>query len=368
MQVLYKSTRGKEETVTASMAILKGLSEDGGLFVPTEIPKLDVPMDELAKMSYQETAYEVMKCFLTDFTEEELKNCINNAYDEKFDTKEIAPLHEADGAYFLELYHGATIAFKDMALSILPHLMTTAAKKNQVKNEIVILTATSGDTGKAAMAGFADVPGTKIIVFYPKGGVSRVQELQMVTQKGENTSVVAIHGNFDHAQSGVKALFEDKELEKELDEASSTNKNDKKKIKDLKAQIKDLSKYKEDEAAFEKEKEKYYEEVVFSDQAPDIQQYRTYYESIDPENAEVLYKQVVEQITYDSQVEDYAKTYSNMKPQEAASIFDTMTDNLGLVADILMNMGTQQRADILGKMDATTAAKLTEIMEPTKKK
>ena len=139
-------------------------------------------------------------------------------------------------------------------------------------------------------------------------------------------------------------------------------------IKDLKAQIKDLSKYKEDEAAFEKEKEKYYEEVVFSDQAPDIQQYKTYYESIDPENAEVLYKQVVEQITYDSQVEDYAKTYSNMKPQEAASIFDTMTDNLGLVADILMNMGTQQRADILGKMDATTAAKLTEIMEPSKKK
>ena len=168
MQVLYKSTRGKEETVTASMAILKGLSEDGGLFVPTEIPKLDVPMDKLAKMSYQETAYEVMKRFLTDFTEEELKNCINNAYDDKFDTKEIAPLHEADGAYFLELYHGATIAFKDMALSILPHLMTTAAKKNQVKNEIVILTATSGDTGKAAMAGFADVPGTKIIVFYPK--------------------------------------------------------------------------------------------------------------------------------------------------------------------------------------------------------
>ena len=219
MQVLYKSTRGKEETVTASMAILKGLSEDGGLFVPTEIPKLDVPMDELAKMSYQETAYEVMKCFLTDFTEEELKNCINNAYDEKFDTKEIAPLHEADGAYFLELYHGATIAFKDMALSILPHLMTTAAKKNQVKNEIVILTATSGDTGKAAMAGFADVPGTKIIVFYPKHGVSPIQEKQMVTQKGANTYVVGITGNFDDAQSGVKAIFGNKELAKELDQA-----------------------------------------------------------------------------------------------------------------------------------------------------
>ena len=219
MQVLYKSTRGKEETVTASMAILKGLSEDGGLFVPTEIPKLDVPMDELAKMSYQETAYEVMKCFLTDFTEEELKNCINNAYDEKFDTKEIAPLHEADGAYFLELYHGATIAFKDMALSILPHLMTTAAKKNQVKNEIVILTATSGDTGKAAMAGFADVPGTKIIVFYPKHGVSPIQEKQMVTQKGNNTYVVGITGNFADAQTAVKKMFNDKELEAELDAA-----------------------------------------------------------------------------------------------------------------------------------------------------
>ena len=219
MQVLYKSTRGKEETVTASMAILKGLSEDGGLFVPTEIPKLDVPMDKLAKMSYQETAYEVMKRFLTDFTEEELKNCINNAYDDKFDTKEIAPLHEADGAYFLELYHGATIAFKDMALSILPHLMTTAAKKNQVNNEIVILTATSGDTGKAAMAGFADVPGTKIIVFYPKHGVSPIQEKQMVTQKGNNTYVVGITGNFDDAQTAVKKMFNDKELEAELDAA-----------------------------------------------------------------------------------------------------------------------------------------------------
>ena len=216
MQVLYKSTRGKGETVTASMAILKGLSEDGGLFVPTEIPKLDVPAEKLAQMTYQETAYEVMSRFLTDFTEEELKNCIANAYDEKFDTSEIAPLHEADGAYYLELFHGATIAFKDMALSILPHLMTTSAKKNQVKNEIVILTATSGDTGKAAMAGFADVEGTRIIVFYPKNGVSKVQELQMRTQKGGNVDVVAIHGNFDNAQSGVKQMFEDQELAKEL--------------------------------------------------------------------------------------------------------------------------------------------------------
>lgn len=219
MQVLYKSTRGMEEPVTASKAILKGLSEDGGLFVPTRIPSLDIPMETLSQMTYQETAYEVMSRFFTDFTEEELKHCINSAYDQKFDTEEIAPLREANGTYFLELFHGATIAFKDMALSILPHLMTTAAKKNQVKNEIVILTATSGDTGKAAMAGFADVPGTRIIVFYPKHGVSPIQERQMVTQKGSNTYVVGITGNFDDAQSAVKEMFNDKALAEELKEA-----------------------------------------------------------------------------------------------------------------------------------------------------
>ena len=218
MELNYKSTRSSQ-TVTASQAILKGLSEDGGLFVPEYIPKLDVPMEALAQMSYQETAYEVMKLFLTDFTEEELKSCIAGAYDDKFDTKEIAPIHQADDAWFLELFHGATIAFKDMALSILPHLMITAAKKNHVDHEIVILTATSGDTGKAAMAGFADVKGTKIIVFYPKDGVSPVQEKQMVTQKGENTFVVGIHGNFDDAQTGVKKMFNDKALAQQLDDA-----------------------------------------------------------------------------------------------------------------------------------------------------
>lgn len=216
MNLLYNSTRNAEKKVTASQAILKGLANDGGLFVPEYIPKLDVSMEELKGMSYQETAYEVMSQFLTDFTEEELRHCINSAYDSKFDTEVIAPLVKVGDIYHLELFHGATIAFKDMALSILPHLLTTAAKKNQVTKEIVILAATSGDTGKAALAGFADVPGTKIIVFYPKGGVSRIQELQMVTQKGENTSVVAIHGNFDNAQSGVKEMFEDKDLEKEL--------------------------------------------------------------------------------------------------------------------------------------------------------
>ena len=219
MDLLYSSTRNGEEKVTASKAILKGLADDGGLFVPESIPKLDDTIEELAKMSYQETAYAVMKLFFTDFTEEELKNCINKAYDSKFDTEEIAPLVEADGAYYLELFHGATIAFKDMALSILPHLLTTAAKKNQVNNEIVILTATSGDTGKAALAGFADVEGTKIVVFYPKDGVSPIQKQQMVTQKGDNTYVVGINGNFDQAQTGVKKMFSDKELAKELDAA-----------------------------------------------------------------------------------------------------------------------------------------------------
>ncbi len=180
------------------------------------IPTLDVSMDELSKMSYQETAYAVMSKFLTDFTEEELKTCIQRAYDEKFDTEQIAPLVLADGAYYLELFHGSTIAFKDMALSILPHLLITSARKNEVKNEIVILTATSGDTGKAAMAGFADVEGTKIIVFYPKNGVSPIQEKQMVTQRGENTHVIGIHGNFDQAQTGVKQMFSDAALKEEL--------------------------------------------------------------------------------------------------------------------------------------------------------
>ena len=215
MNLVYHSTRNSEETATASEAILKGLTSDGGLFVQTcALPILE----DLTKMSYQEIAYAVMKEFLTDFTEEELKTCINNAYDSKFDTEEIAVTKKVDGAYYLELFHGATIAFKDMALSILPHLLVTSARKNNVKNEIVILTATSGDTGKAALAGFADVPGTKIIVFYPKSGVSPIQEKQMVTQKGDNTYVIGIKGNFDDAQTGVKKMFSNKELAKVMND------------------------------------------------------------------------------------------------------------------------------------------------------
>lgn len=216
MEIRYKSTRGNKETITASQAILEGLAKDGGLYMPTAIPPLDTDLGTLAEKNYREVAYLVMSKFFSDFTEEELKHCIDSAYDSKFDTPEIAPLVSAGPYEFLELFHGATIAFKDMALSILPHLLTTSAKKNNITNDIVILTATSGDTGKAALSGFADVPGTKIIVFYPKGGVSRVQELQMVTQKGENTHVIGVKGNFDDAQTGVKKMFNHAELNEEL--------------------------------------------------------------------------------------------------------------------------------------------------------
>lgn len=216
MEVLYSSTRDGSKFYKASEAILKGLADDGGLFVPNKVPAFDFELNGLKDWDYKETAYQVMKLVLTDFTEEELRNCINNAYDSKFDTEEIAPMVYADGAYYLELFHGATIAFKDMALSILPHLMTTAAKKNNVTDKIIILTATSGDTGKAALAGFADVPGTGIVVFYPKDGVSKIQEKQMVTQRGSNVKVVAIKGNFDDAQTGVKEMFGDEALKNRL--------------------------------------------------------------------------------------------------------------------------------------------------------
>ena len=184
MQVLYKSTRGNGEELTASQAILKGLAEDGGVFVPTSIPVLETSMEELSQKSYQEVAYEVMRRFLTDFTEEELKNCIAKAYDEKFDTKEIAPLVQKGDAYYLELFHGATIAFKDMALSILPHLMTTAAKKNHAEKEIVILTSTSGDTGKAAMAGCGRSWYQNYCVLSEKRSKSHSGEADAYTERG----------------------------------------------------------------------------------------------------------------------------------------------------------------------------------------
>ncbi len=216
--IKYVGTRNKSIRATASEAILKGICDDGGLFIPEEFPVLDKSLEELSGLSYQDLAYEILKLFLTDFTEEELRYCINNAYDSKFDTPEIAPLVKKADVGILELFHGRTIAFKDMALSILPYLMKTAAKKNGMDKEIVILTATSGDTGKAALEGFANVDGIRIMVFFPEDGVSPVQKLQMTTQEGANTAVIGIKGNFDDAQTAVKTIFTDKELAKELEE------------------------------------------------------------------------------------------------------------------------------------------------------
>ena len=216
MTLVYQSTRDEKNTVTASQAILQGLATDGGLFTPVSYPQVELDFDTLKDASYKEVAKLVLSAFLDDFTAEELDYCISHAYDSKFDTPAIAPLVKLDGQYNLELFHGSTIAFKDMALSILPYFMTTAAKKHGLENKIVILTATSGDTGKAAMAGFADVPGTEIIVFYPKDGVSKVQELQMTTQTGDNTHVIAIDGNFDDAQTNVKHMFNDVALREKL--------------------------------------------------------------------------------------------------------------------------------------------------------
>ena len=217
MGIIYTSTRGGKERLSASEAIIKGLADDGGLFVPDHFPAFDFDLDELGGMDYKSTACRVMRLLLDDFTEEELGLCVERAYDSKFDVEEKALLVKKGDKYFLELFHGKTIAFKDMALSILPHLLTTAVKKNNIDRKVVILTATSGDTGKAALAGFADVEGTQIMVFYPKGGVSRIQELQMVTQKGSNTGVYGVKGNFDDCQSGVKEIFSDEELKAELE-------------------------------------------------------------------------------------------------------------------------------------------------------
>ncbi len=215
-EIFYKSTRGENGIITSSEAIIKGIAIDGGLYVPTSFPSIDLPFYELAKMDYKELAFYIMKKYFTDFDDRELLECINSAYDEKFETSEIAPLVENQGAYFLELYHGPTLAFKDMALSILPHLLKTASKKLNITKEIVILTATSGDTGKAALEGFANVEGTKVIVFYPSKGVSEIQKRQMITQKGDNTFVIGIEGNFDDAQSGVKELFNDIQFNRKL--------------------------------------------------------------------------------------------------------------------------------------------------------
>lgn len=205
----YQSTRGSKYIKTSAQAIIQGIAEDRGLYVPNEIPALPVPIEELVGKPYKEVAFRVLRAFFEDYTEEELRTCIDGAYDGKFEAKEIVPVVRGGDAWFLELYHGRTAAFKDMALSILPYLLTTAMKMEKENRKVCILTATSGDTGKAALEGFADVPGTEIIVFYPNQGVSQVQERQMVTQTGANTHVFAVNGNFDDAQTGVKRIFGD---------------------------------------------------------------------------------------------------------------------------------------------------------------
>lgn len=212
----YKSTRGSIYTKTAPEAIIAGLAEDKGLYVPDSFPQLPFKIEDMQGKTYKEIAFQVMKAFFPDYTDTEMKHCVDGAYDGKFEAEDVVPLVDAADTHFLELYHGRTAAFKDMALSILPYLLTTAIKKEKEDHKICILTATSGDTGKAALEGFADVEGTEIIVFYPNEGVSEVQERQMVSQEGVNTHVFAINGNFDNAQSGVKAIFNDDKIAEEL--------------------------------------------------------------------------------------------------------------------------------------------------------
>ena len=216
----YTSTRNKATSVSSARAIVQGMSQEGGLFVPCSLPRITKEqLADLAKQDYITRACSILSGFLTDFTPEELKSCVNGAYGEGFDDPAVAPLSKlGESLYLLELWHGPTCAFKDMALQLLPHLMTTAAKKTGEERTIVILVATSGDTGKAALEGFKDIKGTKIVVFYPQDGVSPMQKLQMATQEGENVTVCSIEGNFDDAQSGVKVIFGNAEAAKRLSE------------------------------------------------------------------------------------------------------------------------------------------------------
>lgn len=216
---MYHSTRGRSEGTSAAQAIIAGIAPDGGLFVPAELPVVDkLFISRLVDLNYQERAKEILTLFLPEFSESELEKCITNAYNqEKFANDAIAPIKLIDhGPAVLELWHGPTAAFKDMALQMLPQLLTLSLAKSNHQDKIAILVATSGDTGKAALEGFRDVANTEIIVFYPMDGVSQVQRLQMVTQEGKNVSVVAVKGNFDDAQTGVKRIFADSAINQEL--------------------------------------------------------------------------------------------------------------------------------------------------------
>ena len=221
---IYKSTRNVNVNVTAAAAISQGLSSDGGLFVPENLPALSKEkLMEMCDMTYAQRAYEIFRLFLTDFTDDEIRHCVESAYNDKnFATDNIAEIsHLLTGTYVLELWHGPTCAFKDMALQILPFLLTTSAKKTIDGKKISILVATSGDTGKAALEGFKNVDGTSITVFYPEDGVSKMQKRQMTTQEGNNVNVCAVVGNFDDCQNGVKAIFTDERMIEELKKANT---------------------------------------------------------------------------------------------------------------------------------------------------
>ena len=217
----YMSTRNTELKLKSAEAIKKGLSDDGGLFVPSEFPTVSTAeIKKMVNMNYIDRAKLVLKKFLTDFTAAEISKCVEGAYGTGFDSDKVAPVVKlADGKYILELWHGPTCAFKDMALQILPRFMTVAMKKTGENKKIVILVATSGDTGKAALEGFKDVDGTEIIVFYPGDGVSNIQKLQMITQEGANVFVSGIDGNFDDAQTGVKKIFTDEKFGDKLEKS-----------------------------------------------------------------------------------------------------------------------------------------------------
>ncbi|RCX20138.1 L-threonine synthase [Anaerobacterium chartisolvens] len=213
--MFYKSTRGGAGSVLSADAIKKGIAPDGGLFVPESVCKLELEqIGNMVNMTYRERATAVLKYYIDDYTDEEIEECVENAYArQKFEGDDIAPVRKLnENVYILELWHGPTCAFKDMALQILPHLLVNAVRKTGENSRIVILVATSGDTGKAALEGFKDVSGTEIIVFYPYNGVSEVQKMQMVTQEGKNVHAIAVEGNFDDAQNGVKAIFTNPEL------------------------------------------------------------------------------------------------------------------------------------------------------------
>ncbi len=215
----YKSTRNPQIKITSAQAIAQGLSHEGGLFVPEELPKMgENDILNLCEKSYAERAFEIFRLFLEDFSDEEIRYCVENAYGGNFDTENIAEIsHLLKGTYILELWHGPTCAFKDMALQILPYLLTVSAKKTIPDKKTAILVATSGDTGKAALEGFKNVEGTTISVFYPEEGVSDMQKRQMQTQEGDNVFVCAVKGNFDDCQNGVKAIFTDKNFASELE-------------------------------------------------------------------------------------------------------------------------------------------------------